>query len=102
MIPSKVDRLNINSVILEVLCLEKRFTPQEKEQACIDYIEGNRPRSEICSELHISTRTIQDCAHIKKIWKLQDLQKKPKSFLFKTIKIEALKNIYVVKHRQLN
>ena len=37
-----------------------RFTPQEKEQACIEYIEGNRTRSEICRELLISTRTIQD------------------------------------------
>ena len=27
---------------------KERFTPQEKEQACIDYIEGNRSRSEIC------------------------------------------------------
>ena len=43
---------------------KERFTPQEKEQACIDYIEGNRSRSEICSELHISTRTIQDWAAI--------------------------------------
>ncbi len=23
---------------------KERFTPQEKEQACIDYIEGNRSR----------------------------------------------------------
>ena len=34
---------------------KERFTPQEKEQACIDYIEGNRSRSEICRELYIST-----------------------------------------------
>ncbi|MBQ3544934.1 MAG: helix-turn-helix domain-containing protein [Lachnospiraceae bacterium] len=37
-----------------------RFTPQEKENACIDYIEGNKSRTQICDELHISTRTIQD------------------------------------------
>lgn len=30
---------------------KERFTPQEKEQACIDYIEGNRSRSEICCSL---------------------------------------------------
>lgn len=37
---------------------KERFTPQEKEQACIDYIEGNRSRSEICRELYISTSTM--------------------------------------------
>ena len=26
----------------------ERFTPYEKEQACLDYINGNRSRSEIC------------------------------------------------------
>ena len=36
----------------------ERFTPYEKEQACLDYINGNRSRSEICNCLHISTRTI--------------------------------------------
>ena len=37
---------------------KERFTPQEEEQACIDYIEGNRSRSEICRELYISTSTM--------------------------------------------
>ena len=37
---------------------KERFTPQEKEQACIDYIEWNRSRSEICRELYISTSTM--------------------------------------------
>ena len=47
----------------------ERFTPYEKEQACLDYINGNRSRSEICNCLHISTRTIQDWAAIyKKTW----------------------------------
>lgn len=47
----------------------ERFTPYEKEQACLDYINGNRSRSEICNCLHISTRKIQDWAVIyKKIW----------------------------------
>lgn len=44
----------------------ERFTPYEKEQACLDYINGNRSRSEICNCLHISTRTIQDWAAIYK------------------------------------
>ena len=26
----------------------ERFTPYEKEQACLDYINGNRSRFEIC------------------------------------------------------
>ena len=59
---------------------KERFTPQEKEQACIDYIEGNRSRSEICSELHISTRTIQGQPYIKNMV-LQDLQRKLKIVL---------------------
>ena len=41
-----------------------RFTPEEKEQAVIDYIEGAKPRVQICEELHISSRTIQDWAAI--------------------------------------
>ena len=44
----------------------ERFTPYEKEQACLDYINGNRSGSEICNCLHISTRTIQDWAAIYK------------------------------------
>lgn len=44
----------------------ERFTPYDKEQACLDYINGNRSRSEICNCLHISTRTIQDWAAIYK------------------------------------
>ena len=44
----------------------ERFSPYEKEQACLDYINGNRSRSEICNFLHISTRTIQDWAAIYK------------------------------------
>ena len=54
------------SVTLEVFFMSRkeRFTPQEKEQACIDYIEGNRSRSEICRELYISTSTIQHWAAI--------------------------------------
>ena len=36
-----------------------KFTPEEKEQAVIDYLEGNKSRIQICGELCISSRTIQ-------------------------------------------
>mgnify|MGYP000160027165 CR=1 FL=1 len=39
-----------------------KFTPEEKEQAVIDYLEGNKSRIQICGELCISSRTIQDWA----------------------------------------
>lgn len=41
-----------------------KFTPEEKEQAVIDYLEGNKSRAQICAELCISSRTIQDWALI--------------------------------------
>lgn len=41
-----------------------RFTPEEKEQAVIDYLDGNKSRTQICEELCISSRTIQDWAVI--------------------------------------
>lgn len=41
-----------------------KFTPEEKEQAVIDYLEGNKSRTQICEELCISSRTIQDWALI--------------------------------------
>ena len=41
-----------------------KFTPEEKEQAVIDYFEGNKSRAQICCELCISSRTIQDWALI--------------------------------------
>ena len=39
-----------------------KYSPERKEQAVIDYIYGNKSRAQICSELNISTRTIQDWA----------------------------------------
>ena len=70
---------------------KERFTPQEKEQACIDYIEGNRSRSEICSELHISTRTIQDWAAIYKKHGVAGFAKKTKNCSYsKQFKIEII------------
>ena len=56
----------------------ERFTPCEKEQACLDYINGNRSRSEICNCLHISTRTIQDWAVIYKKYGILGFTKKTK------------------------
>ena len=57
----------------------ENFTPFEKKQACIDYINGNCSRSEIRNCLHISTRAIQDWAAIyKKNMGFQDLQRKQK------------------------
>lgn len=41
-----------------------KFTPEEKEQAVIDYLERNKSRTQICEELCISSRTIQDWALI--------------------------------------
>ncbi len=41
-----------------------RFTPEEKEQAVIDYLDRNKSRTQICEELCISSRTIQDWAII--------------------------------------
>lgn len=39
-----------------------RFTPEEKAQAVIDYLDKNKSRTQICEELCISSRTIQDWA----------------------------------------
>lgn len=41
-----------------------KFTPEEKEQVVIDYLKGNKSRAQICEELCISSRTIQDWALI--------------------------------------
>ena len=71
---------------------KKRFTPYEKEQACLDYINGNRSRSEICNFLHISTRTIQDWATIYKKHGILGLSKKTKNRSYsKEFKLELVK-----------
>lgn len=70
----------------------ERFSPYEKEQACLDYINGNRSRSEICNCLHISTRTIQDWATIYKKHGILGLSKKTKNRSFsKEFKMELVK-----------
>ena len=57
----------------------ERFTPYEKEQACLNYINDNRSKSEICNCLHISTRTIQDWAAIYKKYGILGFTKKTKN-----------------------
>ena len=70
----------------------ERFTLYEKEQACLDYINGNRSRSEICNFLHISTRTIQDWATIYKKHGILGLSKKTKNRSYSTeFKMELVK-----------
>ncbi len=70
---------------------KERFTPKEKEQACIDYIEGNHSRVEICNELHISTRTIQDWAAIYNKYGIVGFAKKTKNRSYsKQFKIEIV------------
>ena len=70
----------------------ERFTPYEKEQACLDYINGNRSRSEICNCLHISTRTIQDWAAIYKKYGILGFTKKTKNRSYsKEFKMELVR-----------
>lgn len=70
----------------------ERFTPYEKEQACLDYINGNRSSAEICNCLHISTRTIQDWAAIYKKHGILGLTKKTKNRTYsKEFKMELVK-----------
>lgn len=70
---------------------KERFTPQEKEQACIDYINGNRSRAEICNDLHISTRTIQDWAAIYNKYGILGFIRKTKNRSYsKEFKIEIV------------
>lgn len=41
-----------------------KYTPEEKEQAVIDYITENKSHIEICNELHIFSRTLQTDGNI--------------------------------------
>lgn len=70
----------------------ERLTPYEKEQACLNYINGNRSRAEICNNLHISTRTIQDWAAIYQKYGILGFKKKTKNRSYsKEFKIELVK-----------
>ena len=71
---------------------KERFTPYEKEQACIDSINGNRSRAELCSCLHISTRTIQDWASIYKKHEISGFKKTTKKRSYsKEFKMELVR-----------
>ena len=75
----------------------ENFTPFEKKQACIDYINGNCSRSEIRNCLHISTRAIQDWAAIYKKYGILGFTKKTKNRSYsKEFKMELVKNVLVV------
>ena len=70
----------------------EKLTPYEKEQACLDYINGDRSSAEICNCLHISTRTIQDWAAIYKKHGILGLTKKTKNRSYsKEFKMELVK-----------
>ena len=56
-----------------------RFTPDEKEKAVVAYIEGNKSRAQICEELCISTRTIQDWAALYKKYGVWGFTRKTKN-----------------------
>ena len=68
----------------------ERFTPYEKEQACLDYINGNRSRSEICNCLHISTRFKIGLPSIKKYGILGFTKKTKKRSYSKEFKMELV------------
>ena len=71
---------------------KEKFIPYEKEQACLDYINCNRSRSEICNCLHISSGTIQDWAAIHKKHGILGLTKKTKNRPYsKEFKIELVR-----------
>ena len=75
----------------------ENYTPFEKEQACIDYINGNCSRSEIRNCLHIFTRAIQDWAAIYKKYGILGFTKKTKNCSYsKEFKMELVKNVLVV------
>ncbi len=69
-----------------------RFTPEEKEQAVLDYISGNKSRSQICQELDISSRTIQDWTGIYKKRGIKGFLRKTKNNSYpKEFKIQVVK-----------
>ncbi len=56
-----------------------RYSPEEKEQAVIDYTQRNKSRSQICEELCISSRSIQDWAAIYKKHGIMGFAKKTRN-----------------------
>lgn len=71
---------------------KERFSYEEKEKAVIDYINGNKSRAEICDELNISTRTIQDWAGIYNKHGIAGFQRKRKNSSYsKEFKLKVIK-----------
>ena len=71
---------------------KERFSFEEKEKAVIDYINGNRTRAQICKDLNISTRTIQDWAGIYNKHGIAGFQRKRKNSSYsKEFKLKIIK-----------
>ena len=69
-----------------------KYSPEEKEKAVIDYINRNKTRSQICEELNISTRTIQDWAGIYSKHGIVGFQPKRKNSSYsKEFKLNVIK-----------
>jgi len=81
---------------------KSRFTPEEKERATIDYIEGNRSRTQICNELNISPRTIQDWAAIYQKHGIRGfLEKRRNGSYSKEFKLQVVKEYLDGKHSSI-
>lgn len=71
---------------------KERFSCEEKEKAVIDYIDGNRTRAQICKDLNISKRTIQDWAGIYNKHGIAGFQRKRKNSSYsKEFKLKIIK-----------
>lgn len=71
---------------------KERFSCKEKEKAIIDYINGNKSRTQICKDLNISTRTIQDWAGIYNKHGIAGFQRKRKNSSYsKEFKLKVIK-----------
>ena len=68
----------------------ERFTPYEKEQACLDYINGNRSRSEICNCLHISKNDSRLGMPSIKIWDFRIYKENKNRSYSKEFKMELV------------
>ncbi len=74
------------------------FTPEQKEQAVIDYLKRNKSRAQICEELRTSSRTIQDRALVYNRHGIAGFSKKYGIALIrKDLKGKWLRNTYGAK-----
>ena len=67
-----------------------KFTPEEKEQYGIAYLEGNKSRTQICGELCIFTRTIQYWTLIYNKHGIASFSKKRKGSYSKKFKMKMV------------